>query len=364
MNNKNIKYYLFIPLCIFLTACGSTDESQYIDTGVKVTLSETIDAYLETNLKDDEAGVSLLVRKNGELIYKNTKGMANKLMGIPITSQTGFRLASISKPFVALAIMQLYEQHKITMEDSILIYLPELSPSWRPITIHQLLTHRSGIPDFLNDLHLEGKFDNITNQDVVEYFITNSTLKFTPDSQADYSNSGYLLLAEIIERHSGERFEDYMLNNLFMTSGMLNSYIADEFSIPQFSDALNYANNNKLWGININTNGSDGQISSIDDMDIFVQALLSDAIISTETLNLMRQVYSTFKQGDYGYGWFRGARFEDAFTAGGSMDGFNSILIIEPTIALQYIGLSNGGQLTGNHLNNIYALINRFYSKN
>ena len=99
-------------------------------------------------------------------------------------------------------------------------------------------------------------------------------------------------------------------------------------------------------------------------MDIFVQSLLSNSIVSAETLNLMRTVYSNLEQGDYGYGFFRGARFEDSFTAGGSMDSFNSILIIEPAIKLEYIGLSNGGELTGNHLNNIYALINRFYRNN
>jgi hypothetical protein len=86
--------------------------------------------------------------------------------------------------------------------------------------------------------------------------------------------------------------------------------------------------------------------------------------VSADTLNLMRKVYSNLEQGNYGYGWFRGARFEDSFTAGGLMDGFNSILIIEPAIKLEYIGLSNGGELIGKHLNNIYALINRFYSQN
>ena len=116
-------------------------------------------------------------------------------------------------------------------------------------------------------------------------------------------------------------------------------------------------------GFNLYTNGSDGQVSSIDDMNLFAQALLSDSIVSAESLGLMRQVYSNLEQGNYGYGWFRGARFEDSFTAGGSMDGFESIFIIEPSIELQYIGLSNGGQRTGAHLNNIYALINRFYSQ-
>jgi D-alanyl-D-alanine carboxypeptidase len=352
-------------MCIFfLNACMSADDNVIIDTGIKATLPETIDAYLNTNLSSDEPGVSILVRKNGELIYKNVKGLANKSNRTPISHETGFRLASISKPFAALVIMQFYEQKSLLLDDSILSFLPELPQAWQEITIHQLLTCRSGIPDFLNDLHLEKTFNDINNQDVLDYFVGNSELEFTPDSQSKYSNSGYLLLAEIIERISGQRFEDYMINNFFIQNGMLNSYIADEFSFSNSTDALNYAESSQLWGINIYTNGSDGQISSIDDMDIFVQSLLSNSIVSADTLNLMRKVYSNLEQGNYGYGFFRGARFEDSFTAGGSMDGFNSILIIEPSIKLEYIGLSNGGELTGNHLNNIYALINRFYSQN
>lgn len=129
-------------------------------------------------------------------------------------------------------------------------------------------------------------------------------LQFISDSQLKYSNSGYLLLAEIIERINGQRFEDYMINNFFIQNGMLNSYIADEFSFSNSTDALNYAESSQLWGINIYTNGSDGQISSIDDMDIFVQSLLSNSIVSADTLNLMRKVYSNLEQGNYGYGFF------------------------------------------------------------
>jgi len=245
-----------------------------------------------------------------------------------------------------------------------LIYLPELPSSWQDITVHQLLTHSSGISDFLNDLHLEAVFDDITNQKVFHYFVKNDVLEFTPGSSSDYSNSGYLLLAEIIERISTEPFEDYMLNHLFTPLGMNNSHIADESSLNQTNNALNYAESNLLWGLNIFTNGSDGQVTSLDDMNMFVQALLEGSIVSHDTLNLMREIYSNLEQGNYGYGWFIGARYENSFTAGGSMDGFESVLIIEPTIDLQYVALSNGGQTTSRHNANIYALISEFYNPN
>jgi hypothetical protein len=128
-----------------------------------------------------------------------------------------------------------------------------------------------------------------------------------------------------------------MLNNFFITSGMKNSYILDESSVSRPNNALNYADKNTLWGLNNNTNGGDGQVSSIDGMNVFIQELLEGSIVSNETLDLMRQVYSKLDQGNYGYVWFKGARYEDSFTAGGSMDGFESVLIFEPSIDLQYI---------------------------
>jgi CubicO group peptidase (beta-lactamase class C family) len=363
MKLKIINVLLISTFVNLLTACQNYKRAPIINTGIGPSITETIDAYLEANLFNDEAGISLLVRKDGEVVYKKSKGLANKLTGQLINSHTGFRLASISKPFVALAIMQLYEQKKIALEDSILIYQPELPLSWKPITIHHLLSHRSGIPDFLNDLHLAEQFKNINNQDVVNYFVEHKKLEFIPGDQADYSNSGYMLLAEIIERISGKNFEDYMVNNLFVPNGMKNSYILDEKSVSRPNDALNYADKNTLWGLNINTNGGDGQVASIDDMNIFIQELLKGSFVSTETLDLMREIYSKLEQGNYGYGWFKGARYEDSFTAGGSMDGFESVLIIEPAIDLQYVGLSNGGQITSQHISNIYLLISGFYSQ-
>ncbi len=363
MKTKIFSSSLIGTLIVLLTACASNDLPRIVNTGVQATLAETIDAYLDVNQSNDEPGLSILVRKDGELVYKKSRGMANKLTGQSITNQTGFRLASVSKPFVALSIMQFYEQQRISLEDSILIYLPELSSSWQSITIHQLLAHRSGIPDFLNDLHLEEKYDDITNQNVLDYFIDNDMLEFTPGSKSDYSNSGYLLLAKIIERITGDRFEDYMLNNLFIHIGMTNSYIADEFSTAQPNDALNYADRSTLWGFNLYINGGDGQVTSIDDMNLFVQALLEGSIVSIETLDLMRQIYSNLEQGNHGYSWFVGTSDQDHFHAGGSMDGFESKLIIEPSKELQYVALSNGGQLTAIHIGNIYALLSQFYSQ-
>lgn len=349
-----------IYLCIFLCSCSSNTK---IGLKIEPTLTETIDNYIENYQGSDDAGISILVRKNNRISYQRSLGISNRHSNTEISSNTAFRLASISKPFVALATMQLYEQNKLNLDDSVLTYIPEFHHSWKDINIHQLLSHRSGIPDFINDIHLEEQYTNITNSHVIDFFSTNPKLEFIPDRSSDYSNSGYLILAEIIERISGQRFEDYMRDNIFIPYGMLNSYIADETTSNTGDIALNYADQTTLWGINLYTNGSDGQISSIDDMNNFIPHLLNGDIVSLKTLALMRQDHASLKQGQYGYGWFIGARIDDSFTAGGSMDSFESILTIEPKIELEYVAFSNGGRETAQHIHNIYLLISQYYAE-
>ena len=283
---------LVVLYAFLLSACGSNQEIEFAEPGIKPTLAETLDAYLDANIQDTSPGMAILVVKNGEVDYVGTKGIANKHTALSIESDTGFRLASISKAFTALAVMQLYEQDRLTPDDSILQFLPELSSSWQEITIHHLLSHQSGIPDFTNDLGIENWPDGVTNQDIVDYFANHDVLEFAPGTNGEYSNTGYVLLAEIVNRLSGIRFADYMDDNFFRPLGMQHSYVADEFSIPMFNEALNFAQYATLFGRNFIATGSSGVVSSLDDMALFMDALLNEEIVKTETLDLMLQHYT------------------------------------------------------------------------
>ncbi len=221
MKQRFFSFLLKCSLAILLSACG--EEHNFVAPGDQATLTETLDKYLDTNLDDNSPGMAILVIKDGEVTYKNAKGMANKHTGLFITSDTGFRLASVSKTFTAIAIMQLYEQQLLTVEESIITFLPELPSSWQGITIHHLLSHQSGIPDYLNDLGIDSWPDGVTNKDVLEYFSANDSLEFVPGTKGEYSNTGYLLLAEIVSRVTGVRFAVYMENNLFHPLGMKDS---------------------------------------------------------------------------------------------------------------------------------------------
>ena len=206
-------------LLLSLGACGGSgssteDEVSYVETGLKDNLQQTLDDYLNANFESNEPGMAILIVEQGEVEYNDARGSANLNSNVNIESDTGFRLASVSKPFTALAIMQLYEQSLVSLEGSILDYLPELPASWQSMTIHHLLTHQSGISNYNPGAWEDGH----TNQDILSYYTTHPALDFAPGTSQAYSNPGYHLLAEIVERVSGIRFEDYMQQTFLLRS--------------------------------------------------------------------------------------------------------------------------------------------------
>ncbi len=363
MKQRFLSFLLKCSLAILLSACG---EHNFIETGVQATLTETLDRYLDTNLDDNSPGMAILVIKDGEVTYIGTKGMANKHTSLSITSDTGFRLGSLSKTFTAIAIMQLYEQQLLTVEDSIITFLPELPSSWQGITIHHLLSHQSGIPDYFNDFNGVGNNiwpDGVTNQDVLAYFSSNDRLEFEPGTKGEYSNTGYLLLAEIVSRVKGVRFADYMENNLFHPLAMKDSYIADEYSVHRPNDALNYAEFDTYYGLNFYTHGGQAQVSSLKDMQLFINALLQNEIVTKETFNLMTQNHTVgLFEGttNYGYGFVINPKNTNDFGHGGGFDGFITYMALRNDANWQMVILSNGGAQTGNH-GYLIDLVDQFY---
>ena len=347
----------FIPLFLALVAgCGSSSNSSDIiptEIDIKPTLDETLNAYLNTNIPDDSPGIAILVIQDDVVIYSGTKGMANKMLDKPVTTDTGFRIASISKVFTALAIMKLYESQLLDLTDSILSYLPELPPSWGHITLHHLLTHQAGIPRYEDHANALSWIDGQTNDDVLNFYTLHSELSFVAGTDAQYSNSAYHLLAEIISRVSGQTFEDYMMDSFFIPLEMNHSYVADETTIPRDNDALNFAEFSTFAGNNNFTNGANGVVSSINDLEIFMSKLLSYQIVKEQTLELMLQHHTkslpVLGGADYGYGWILDTSETDAFSHTGGHDGFRTWLLINRDQNLKLVILGNGGDLTGDH---------------
>lgn len=351
-------------LCLLLTACGSEQAKphRFIETPVMASLQETLDTFLETNIPADGPGTAVLLLKDGELVYKQTRGMADNSINHPINSDTGFRLASISKTFTALAVMQLVEQGLLRVDDSVLDFLPELPDTWKNITLHHLLAHQSGIPDFTNDLKITSWPDGVTNQDILDYFSVHDILEFDTGSQVQYSNTGYVLLAEIIQRISGMRFADYMAAHIFQPLDLDNTYVLDEYASSPANTALNYASSAKLYDREFYVTGSSSVVSSLNDMQLFMAALLEHRIVSEQSLQLMLVHHSValFDGADYGYGLLLDPTGNDAFSHTGSNDGFKTRMLINNDSGFRFVIFTNGGDKTAVH-NDIGELIARYY---
>ncbi|MGX5201201.1 serine hydrolase domain-containing protein [Aliikangiella sp. IMCC44632] len=318
-----------------------------IRTGVKETLKETLDTALNENISANEAGLSMLVVQRNEVLYENSVGMANIHSGIPISVNTGFRIASISKMFTGVAIMQLRSAGYLSIDDPISKYLPEAPVEWHDITIHHLLSHQSGIPDFANDIDTYELIRGaISNASIIEYFKTNPSLEFDPGTQSDYSNTGYVLLAVIIEQLSEMSLADYLNLNVFQPSGMSNSIIFDELAEYRVTDALSYASEDDIFGEEFYATGTAGQVSSVLDLKNFIDALKSHQLVSSESLSLMLKRHSKFELSISGYGY--GIQYfhptESIFGHSGANGGFLSLLIVDEAKDSYIIILGNGGE--------------------
>lgn len=330
-----------------LLACNSNGKKhETIKTGVKATLTETLDTVLEANLTDEDPGLIISVWQNDVNLYTGMKGVAKPNM--PIKDHTQFRLASISKTFTAIAILKLYEQGLINLNDSILEYLPELDQSWQGITIHHLLAHQSGIPDIFNDLVTHQIIDNeITNSKILQYFIDNPALEFIAGSKEDYSNTGYILLAKIVSRVTGNKFADFMENEIFKPLGMNHTYILDEYAEITQQTAMNFAVDYKIFGRDSFSYGSAAQVSSMIDMQRFLFAFMKGDILQSETKALMMTAYTSREESLFngtGYGIFY---FSDdgktVYGHTGGHDGFRAIYAINREKNAFMVILGNGG---------------------
>ena len=339
---------------------NTNNQGSFIYTGIQSTLSETIDTYLDTNLDNNSPGLSILIRDNGVEVYSGNRGLANRHTNTSISSDTGFRLASVSKSFTAIAIMQLQEQGLLKLDDRLLSYIPELPESWQPITIHHLLSHQSGIPDFINDSLQIEDLDGLSNDDIVSYYSVNEELEFTPGTQGEYSNTGYLLLAEVIEAVTGATFAEHMREAIFEPAGMTNSYITNKNIPLREGDALNYADRDTFLGINLYTYGSMAQVSSAKDLGLFAQALSDNSLVTAETLALMLTSHAMTREGaSFGYGTSSGTVFGHL----GAWDGFRTTLVLDRETTFELMILGNGGDDTSTHTKLIRGLLWEFYSE-
>jgi CubicO group peptidase (beta-lactamase class C family) len=166
---------------------------------------------------------TVLVAKDGAVIVDKAYGMANVEWDVPNTTATKFRLGSITKQFTAAAILLLEERGKLKADDRVKSYLPDSPMAWDRITIFNLLTHTAGIPNFTSWADYNTIKLSARSADAAVTSFRDRPLDFGPGEQMSYSNSGYLVLGAIIEKVSGQTYEKFVTDNLFVPAGMTDS---------------------------------------------------------------------------------------------------------------------------------------------
>jgi CubicO group peptidase (beta-lactamase class C family) len=181
------------------------------------------DAYLKRKLGDRKFMGAVLISRNEQVLFKNAYGWADAEWEVPNTTDTIFRLGSLSKQFTAAAVVQLAQQGKLKLDDPVWRYDANLPETWKSVTLHQLLSHTSGIPNYTSQ---SGFWPTIvrpyTPQELVNV-VREKPLDFTPGSRWAYSNTNYILLGIVIEKVSGRKYADYMREEVFRPLHMQNS---------------------------------------------------------------------------------------------------------------------------------------------
>jgi len=276
---------------------------------------------------------SALVAENGKVIFKKGFGAANMEWNIPNQSDTKFRLGSISKQFTALLIVKLAEDGKLKLDVPITTYLPDYpKENGDKITIHQLLTHSSGIPNYTNapGFFKDKARNPYTPTEFVKTF-SSLPLEFTPGEKFNYSNSGYFLLGYIVEKISGKTYEQYLQEVIFTPLKMVNSGY-DHSDVILKNRAAGYEKQGKKITnaayLDMSIPYAAGSLySTVDDLYLWDQALYTNKLLSQKSIESLFKPYIKAGGASYGYGWFV-EEDENGKTVGhgGGINGFNTII--------------------------------------
>ena len=254
----------------------------------------------------------VIYAEHGRVLYNASFGNEDFKTKQPLTDTSVFQLASTSKPMTAVAILKLHQDKKLDINKPVVFYLPDFP--YRNITIKQLLQHRSGLPNYMNLSHKNWDAGKpLTNADLTPLLKrTKAKLQFTPGSQFRYSNTNYAYLANIVEKASGQAFQNYMREHIFQPLGMDHTYVF-EYSKRKTYRAIKGYDFSKRRGFYERrvdyldgVMGDKGIFATANDLFLFDQALHNNTLLSSDLLHLAFtpvQPFDDEHDRDYGLGF-------------------------------------------------------------
>ena len=306
-------------------------------------LAPKVEEYMDARVRRDRFSGSVLIARAGKVLFCRGYGLANREHEVPCTPKTKYRLGSITKQFTAMAILILQEQGKLSISDPVKKHFPQAPKSWDGITIHHLLTHTSGIPnytslpDFLKTLP-----DRVTLKELIGRF-KDKPLEFQPGEKFKYSNSGYILLGQIIETAAAMPYATFLKQAIFDPLQMRDTGYDNAIPILMHR-AAGYTR--RLGLVLTNADYVDMSIphaagalySTVEDLLKWDQALDAGKLISQKSFDAM---FTPCKD-NYGYGWLVDRKFNRTRQAhGGGIMGFVTIIERFPTEKVLVVVLSN-----------------------
>ena len=247
-----------------------------------------IDQLLSGTFKPGEPGAAVIVTRKGQTLFRKGYGMADLELQVPIEPDMVFRLGSVTKQFTAVAILMLEEQGKLSVSDPITKFLPDYPTQGHTITVEHLLTHTSGIrsytemPEWLPQWRKD-----FTLNELIDFF-KNQPMDFAPDEKWLYDNSGYILLGAIIEKASGQSYEDFIRTKIFEPLGMKHScYDHTERIIPKRVKGYERTSSgfqNAPYLSMTQPYAAGSLASSVDDLALWNSALWSNKLLKPESL--------------------------------------------------------------------------------
>ena len=254
-------------LSLFLLSVGSTAQ-----TLTPAEISK-VDEIFKGYAKADSPGCALGVYRDGAIAYAQGYGIASLELGVPITPRTVFDIGSTSKQFTAFSILLLQQEGKLSLDDDIRKFMPEIPDYGKRITLRHMMTHTSGMRDYAGLFDLAGVPEQnlTTDQDAVDLIVRQKALNFMPGEEWDYSNTGFFLLSQVVKRVTGKTLRDFDQENIFTPLGMRSTQIFNDHTliIPHRATGYSFDDERKAFGVemsNFEQTGDGSVQTSVEDL--------------------------------------------------------------------------------------------------
>lgn len=300
--------------------------------------------YMNAEFSVNDFNGSVLVVQKGKTILQKSYGMADREWSVPNTNQSKYRIGSVTKQFAAAAILRLYEDGKLQLDDKLSKYLPDY-PKGDSVTIHMLLNHTSGIKNYTDIAEFWPKSILPLSHDSMIALFKNKPYDFSPGTKWNYSNSGYYLLGVIVEKVSGKKFSTYLQDEVINKAGLKNTSMDRLDSVLAYRakgyDKLINGRYRQAMLISMEGPFSAGAMfSTPEDLVIWTKALHENKVLSAATTTKMMTPY----MGNYGYGLLIDSlKTHKRVWHNGGIPGFTSYLAYYPAEDISVVTISNNG---------------------